>query len=752
MPRVRFLLILSCSICLLALASAQASMPPGHLYAATEAYKRMPERLRDTVRRNWNAYLLGAQGHDLAYWAPKSYLVKFISGNRSPIDSLLRLRYSDNPGAFLHDDGKTGQLILKMLEIVTEKSRQHGFYPLSEDARLAFVLGWITHYMTDVYIHTLVERYGGVYGIGEGESRHVQLELLEAKHLAERYRLPRLDFVPDRQVFRFLTRALAEVYPEQAAYKGNPGQGVLVSRDGGLPVYETSYDYFVPDFVEMLENGCFVMNDAVECLRESARTGHNDCSGYARYGWLFVMGNDLISSHAYDRIMNPIDVQIIPETDMIRVVATVHDYGLYGKFCRDWDRVMVQAVNRNAAVFNAVDQAFASFETRSDRQPEALPMPPSLKEIFKDYNILSPVKSSVRMPEDIVRYYDDTRRGDPYPLKDVYYSVKLGAREVTGRAELKPIDMKDARQLADNPYHSLPAYIPSGMGPDQIAGQTYAIPGFATTSGRVEKSIPWPAKAEIEIPLEPEDPPHEEIEVTVSLTDEKPLDHPLVNGKPAFEGVEFVVQKGKRQVALRLPGSVTDAFAGEAYPFAAGLPASRRPRQALFVWNFNDGSGEMRTESARIRHAFVRSGQYYVTVFLYDKDSGTRLGAGTTAVIVNEGSIPNAERESFRSRQAGQEAAYIQAINAFPGADLEEKFQAYALENQNQAQAVGPMDYDAFLKKSMDDARREYAEAHGEEMPEMMAQTYEKALKEQIGIFKNAYKAPPENLYRPAKK
>lgn len=746
MFRVRFLLILCCALGILLPAPSRASMPPGHLYAAMEAYRRMPERLREVVRMNWNAYILGAQGHDLAYWAPSSFFIKFISGNRSPIDFVYRLYYKDSPGKFFHEDEKTGQLILGMLHRITETTRRYGGYPTRDDPRLAFALGWMTHYVTDLYIHTLVERYGGVYLPGAGETRHVQLELLESKHIMQNYRLPRMHFVPDREAFRFLSRVLADIYPDQKAYKPKDGRYALISPKGGIPEYAPELDMDSPDFVEMLENGCFIMNDAMECLQESARTGKNDCSGISRYGWLFLMDTDLVSSHAYGRLMNPIEIQTVPEPENIRVTALIHDFGLYGKFCRDWDRVMVQAVNRNVAVFNAVEAAFAELEASPPQVPADRPLPAGLKAVFKDYNILSPEKSSVSLPEDIVPYYDDTARGDLFPLKDVYYRVKLGGREVSGRAKLEPMDMKEARMLADNPFHSLPGYIPPGREPEQVAGETYAIPGFVTTGNRIEKSIPWPGKAEIEIPLEPDDPPHEEIEVTLSLTDEKPLDHPLVNGKPFFEGVEFRTEKGGRPLALRLPGAVLDAFAGEPYAFTAGLPASRRPRQPLFVWNFNDGSGEVRTETPQARHAYARSGQYYVTVHLYDKVSGARLGSGTTTAIVNEGAVPDGQRAVFRERQAVQEAAFIQTIGAFPGGDLEEKFQAYALENQKQAQAVGPFDEKAYIEKTLEDARREYVEAHGEEMPEAMAEQYEKALRQQVGIFTEAFKAPPENI------
>jgi hypothetical protein len=737
---------------------AVASMPPGHFYAALEAYKNMPPRLQDVVGKNMNAYLLGAEGHDLTYWAPQAYQVKFfdwIAGYAAdPLGAYLARR--EKPGQFLHDDGHSGELIIKMLDLVTGKSRIYGGYPTTgDDAELAFTLGWISHWITDTYIHTLVERYGGIYATDEGQCRHVQLELAESKHIAVVHGFPAVTASSDRRLFAFLSRALSAVYPQTEAFKGI-SQSHIVSDELGLR-HEIGWDYSPAPFVEMLEYGAAMMTDAMECIRESVEKKSTWPSGLAKFGW-WLMLSRTVGEAAYERAMNPIVIELTPEPDLVKIVATISDYGLYGKFCRDWDKVMPQAVNRHAQVFNALDAAFSSFK-------EGASLPPSLTALFPNFDILSPEhrrapgapasssQSQVPLPQDVTSYYDDTTRGDLYPIKDVYYEFKVGQRKVTGRAELKPIEMKDVKMFADNIYHSLPGYIPTGLGASQVADQTYSIPGFATQGGEIEKSLPWPGEAKIEIPLLPEDPPLEQMELKVSLTDDKPFDHPMEGKNPRFEGVEFVVEKAARDLAVRLPGSVVDAYAGEPYKFTAGVPASRMPGQPMFIWSFNDGSPQLNTPTNQTSHAFSQPGQYYITVFLYDQKSGNRLGGGTTVALVNAASMSKEERQTFGQQQASQEASYRDAIGAFQGGDLEEKFQAYCLANQKQiAQGFKPMDYDAFLKKSMADARDKYRAERGEEMPEAMAQTYEKALQQQIEILKKAYKEPPKNLYKPDKK
>ena len=53
-------------------------MPPGHFYAAVQGYQSLPPKLRRIVDENMNAYLLGAEGHDLAYWAPQVYAARLV--------------------------------------------------------------------------------------------------------------------------------------------------------------------------------------------------------------------------------------------------------------------------------------------------------------------------------------------------------------------------------------------------------------------------------------------------------------------------------------------------------------------------------------------------------------------------------------------------------------------------------------------------------------------------------------------------
>ena len=311
-------------------------MPLGHLYAAIQVHRRLPPRLHEIVKNNRNAYLLGCQGHDLAYWAPKAELLRWFGD----FSAALRGAYShpDQPGMYLHEDGRTGQLIRAMFKLIVEANQ--GGYPSKYDYRVAFALGWLSHYVTDTFIHTLVERYGGVYDTPAGQSRHVQLELVESKHVAAKYRLPNLTFQQEKRVFTFLTESLARVYPDTDAFKGYRRPRVIHSGRHLDVEVRIEWDYYPPDFIRMLDYGTAIMADAFECIRESNASGKTTCSQWARLGWEYMMGTRLVSQRSYEYIMTPLELELVTEPDQVIARVLVNDHGLYGKFCRDWDQVI----------------------------------------------------------------------------------------------------------------------------------------------------------------------------------------------------------------------------------------------------------------------------------------------------------------------------------------------------------------------------------------------------------------------------
>lgn len=734
--------VLSCSLA--DLDPASASMPPGHIHAAIAAYKAMPQRLQEIVQQNRNAYLLGCQGHDLAYWAPQSWWIKFLNGGG--LYNPYSLYFKDKPGAFMHEGmpgqgPDSGRFIMRMLELATEQDRVYGEYPRASNAELAFTLGWISHWITDTHIHALVERYGGVYDTPEGQKRHVQLELLESKQVAAKHHISGIETQPDHRVFYFLSRTMRQFYPG-SVYQNSASAPRLVSDGGVIPTYAVKQDVIPPVFVEMLDQGVFIISDAMACLRQSALSGQPTCDGWAKMGWNQQMDSQLVGQENYQRIMNPIEISLSPRQGSGQPIidVAVYDYGLHGKFCVDWDRIMAMAIAAHQPVYNALDQAFAGFKPRDSFTDPVPQLPAGLAGMFPDIDILSPEKTANLLPRPLLDYFNDgAHRADPYPLGQVFYQVRHGDKTLaSGKAQLKPMPAKDRPKLVGDLHHNLPK-------------ESSSIPGFGGSGGQGQAV---PGVAEIELDLGPDAPPVDQLEVIVSLTDAAPLDGPKDGDKLRYEGVEFTVFKVRTMVALRLPGAVIDAFAGRPHALNVGLPANRLPAQPLFMWRISSPGGgapqTINTTSPQLRHAFPTPGQYYVAVYLYDKKSGERQGAGSTFVTVNASGMGQGQEAVITQRQSFQEAQFIQAINAYPGANLEEKFQAYAQGYQSQQSQT--VNYNQLLKDSMDQARTKYLEEHGQEMPPEMASVYERALKEQVGMFQSTFAEPPQNLYKPDKK
>ena len=502
----RIVIRLSLLACLAALLLAPrpswASMPLGHLYAAIKVQQEQPARLKEIVKNNRNAYLLGCQGHDLAYWAPYASVLKWVMDAGAVLKGAYN--YPDRPGELFHEDGRTGQLIRAMFREIATYYK--GDYPEAQDYRLAFALGWISHYITDTFIHTLVERYGGVYDTPEGQNRHVQLELVESKHVSKQLKLGNFKFGSDERAFRFLSRALADIYPDVPAYKGKKTTATIYV--GYKPVKTIEYDYAPPEFAEMLDYGTAIMEDATLCLLESIATGKGECHQWASMGWENKMDSRLVSESSYQGLMNPIEMELTQGIDRVVGQITIHDHGLYGKFLRDWDRVMAMSIAYNISIARRIDEALAQLQREKGQVDPVEFIDRKLARMFPDINILSPERRSKKdLPKELLSYIkedDPTTKGDPYPRTDLYCEVKLGKRVIKDRVALKPPLKKEEVEPIDYLFHKMVGLkLPTAFG---YQGEDNAL-----------------RKATLEIPLEEGDPPVDEMVVKVALIDDKPL-------------------------------------------------------------------------------------------------------------------------------------------------------------------------------------------------------------------------------------
>ncbi len=211
-----------------------ASLLPGHLYSAWEMAGSMPAQLKGAVERYRDVYMAGASGHDIAYWA------SYVPGS--------------DAGAMFHEE-KTGELNLALIRRAKEGT----------DRDRAFAAGWLTHWITDLFIHTLVDIYGGNYITGE--KRHVQLELVESMHVSKgrKFDLGRFSLTEEHVPIPLLTRACRDVFPEEEAYRDTVTRSWV---EGKLTTF-----YSDPQFYGMLRTGTSIMGNALECLKEAGAQG-----------------------------------------------------------------------------------------------------------------------------------------------------------------------------------------------------------------------------------------------------------------------------------------------------------------------------------------------------------------------------------------------------------------------------------------------------------------------------------------------
>lgn len=174
-----------------------ASSIPGHIYSATRMVASCPE-LAAAIRDQQAAFHCGAAGPDITFAAC------------NPEDRT-------SAGAESHYE-RTGELCLSFLR------------EAQTPAERAFALGWVSHWMTDVYIHTLVNAYGGCWDQPGQRHRHSELEVVEAKHVYSiRQAVPglgELTIAASEVPSSFITRAFGATYAKPA-YKprveGQPG-------------------------------------------------------------------------------------------------------------------------------------------------------------------------------------------------------------------------------------------------------------------------------------------------------------------------------------------------------------------------------------------------------------------------------------------------------------------------------------------------------------------------------------------------
>ncbi len=355
---VHRILVVSLSVLLLAKV-APASGIPGHVCAATRILAANPGLAR-LVAGQRPAFLTGAAGPDIAFVAsdPK---------DRSA------------PGTESHYD-RTGDLCVSLLR------------EARTDAERAFALGWITHWLTDIHVHTLVNAYGGNWEEIKRHHRHSQLEVVEAKyvHTTKPYGVKADDLVVSGSSVpsAYVTRAFGAIYPKRA-YQGTP-----------------------PAFTGLLSTAGVFIGQSTQWYREACESGTGKGNSRLMDTVLSAFAARVPTTGEYHSLLKALEiVRLTPATDRVTVRVRVNDAKLFGKFLREWSPTMDAVAAASPAVFGPV---IRYLEKPGDAARLAA-VRAVLPHIDLDNPLRSPDAGARWLGGLRARMGDGTLRGDPQP-------------------------------------------------------------------------------------------------------------------------------------------------------------------------------------------------------------------------------------------------------------------------------------------------------------------------------------------------
>lgn len=345
------------------------SLTHGHFYAAEKIIEGMSDPVKSIVTKYIKEYRLGAIGHDLVGWT----------------DDAARLNFGD-----LHSS-RTSRLVESLLEVaigayIANNEKDPVAVNENGDPILAFALGWMTHWATDLYIHSLVNKYGGDYN--KDRSKHVQLELVETKYIHEKHKqkIPNVDtwtIEYNNAIWAYLNHALCVTYSKDGInYEEGKEQGKINDL---TKLNYIGYLIMVYAF-EAAEKGCTSKNKETTFYWELTKLASHFSSRPAFAAFLINLQEHLAdmvtlawaskdayvpSNNTYRTIMNPLKITVVPKATHLDVHIEIEDTGLYGKFLADYESFIDGAVDKGASIANAINEYLVEFEKNPRKENDA---------------------------------------------------------------------------------------------------------------------------------------------------------------------------------------------------------------------------------------------------------------------------------------------------------------------------------------------------------------------------------------------
>ena len=300
---------LSCVAC--------AGQIPSHIYTALQSKAFLSGSARQAVDANLDAYLSGAQGPD-------------ICGVVMP--ALNTISWFRAAGKETHYDPRKAMLALNLLDAArTDRER-------------AYALGWISHYINDMFIHELVNNYGGYYELYE--ARHALLEQLENKHVLASHpevltALSRpIPETPETGFAGFIFDAYQRTWPEN-------------------PIYQSGNEWIADNRPYF----CSRYNEAADwCGKAAVRFAASHRDGTGRHGWgiATLKFPNMPSDSEYKQLRQAVQITTIQPSDgSLAVSVRVQDNRLFGRFTADWDAAAQAAVQYANQVFTLASRYLA---------------------------------------------------------------------------------------------------------------------------------------------------------------------------------------------------------------------------------------------------------------------------------------------------------------------------------------------------------------------------------------------------------
>lgn len=295
---------------------AWAGQMSSHDYTAVLAKDGLTGTALKAVTTNEDAYLSGAQGPDT------TGVVQFTFDSASLHRSV---------GDETHYDKQKAELAVNILDSAGKNP-----------ARIAFAIGWISHYINDIYVHKVVNNYGGYFKFYA--RHHKVLEQLETKYIMAKYpqieNFTRSHVQYDKQGARFadfIFDAYHATYPKNEWYD----QANVRWKDTA-----DKRAYFCSRFNEAAG---WSYSAHSEFYRSAT---YKEAGGKHRYLSGGIVFPNMPSFTDYNKYLNAIVITGVKAAkDKLTCTVKLNDNRLYGRFLADWQAAADKAVIDTRAIY-----------------------------------------------------------------------------------------------------------------------------------------------------------------------------------------------------------------------------------------------------------------------------------------------------------------------------------------------------------------------------------------------------------------